>query len=584
MIYKELVAVYEQLEGTSKRLEKTWCIAQLLKKTPLEDLEHLCLLLQGRLFPAYDEREVGVASRLVIKALSLATGHSTDKVEQLWKRTGDLGKTAELLIAKKHQATLAQQHLTVRKVFENLRKLAELEGEGVVDRKLKLIAELLTSASPLESKYIIKTVLQDLRIGVGEGVMRDAILWAFFTRELHILYDNKENLEVVTEFDRKKYMEYAASVQRMYDLSANFGEVAAALKKKGKDAFGTIELEVGKPLKVMLYQKAIDIKDAFETVGKPAALEYKYDGFRMQIHKNEDTIELFTRRLERVTNQFPDVVKVIKAQIQAKACILDAEIIGIDPKTRQWMPFQNISQRIKRKYDIEETIRKIPVMVNVFDILYADGKTLLHEPFSKRRALIERIVREKKDEIQAARQIITSSEKEALAFYEESLNRGNEGIMAKSLDKEYKPGSRVGYGVKVKPVMETLDLVIVGAEWGEGKRSGWLSSFVLACRDGIHFREIGRVGTGIKELESEGVTFEKLTKLLKPLIFEEKGKEVTVKPKIVLEIDYEEIQKSPTYGSGYALRFPRVLRLREDKSIRDASEISYIKQLYEEQK
>jgi len=367
-------------------------------------------------------------------------------------------------------------------------------------------------------------------------------------------------------------------------LSANFGEVAAALKKKGKDAFGTIELEVGKPLKVMLYQKAIDIKDAFETVGKPAALEYKYDGFRMQIHKNEDTIELFTRRLERVTNQFPDVVKVIKAQIQAKACILDAEIIGIDPKTRQWMPFQNISQRIKRKYDIEETIRKIPVMVNVFDILYADGKTLLHEPFSKRRALIERIVREKKDEIQAARQIITSSEKEALAFYEESLNRGNEGIMAKSLDKEYKPGSRVGYGVKVKPVMETLDLVIVGAEWGEGKRSGWLSSFVLACRDGIHFREIGRVGTGIKELESEGVTFEKLTKLLKPLIIEEKGKEVTVKPKIVLEIDYEEIQKSPTYGSGYALRFPRVLRLREDKSIRDASEISYIKQLYEEQK
>ena len=582
MRYLDLVQVYEKLEGTSKRLEKTYFISELLKQTPHEDLEQITLLVQGKLFPAYDEREVGVANRLVLKAISVATGFDKDNVEQSWKETGDLGKSAEKLIGKKTQNTLFSNELTVQKVFDNLRKLPGLEGAGTVDRKIKLIAELLTSASGVEAKYIVKAVLQDLRIGVGEGTMRDALVWAFFRKELHIVYDNHERLEVVSDFDRGKYMEYVDKVQGLYDLAGDFSEIALALREDKEKAFSMFSLEVGRPVKVMLYKKAEDLEDAFSRVGKPAAFEYKYDGFRMQIHVGKEVL-LFTRRLENVTAQFPDVVAAVQKDISGEDIILDAEIIGIDTSTGKFRAFQEISQRIKRKYDIEEMVKKVPVVVNVFDILCYKGENLLQKPYSERRKIIEDVVSDG-SRITKAKHIITSSMEEANAFYQQSLQLGHEGIMGKALDKPYKPGSRVGYGVKVKPVMETLDLVIVGAEWGEGKRSSWLSSFVLACRKGDAFVEIGRVGTGIKELEQEGVTFQQLTDLLKPLVLSEKGKFVTVKPELVVEVNYEEIQKSPTYSSGYALRFPRVVRLKEDRTGQDISNIELVEELYDSQR
>ena len=224
------------------------------------------------------------------------------------------------------------------------------------------------------------------------------------------------------------------------------------------------------------------------------------------------------------------------------------------------------------------------MIVNVFDIMELEGKSMLKAPFKERRDTIKKIVKEKEEVIELIRQIVTDDEKEAEKFYQESLAKGNEGVMAKNLDAEYKPGSRVGYGVKIKPVMETLDLAITGAQWGEGKRSQWLSSFALSCSSKHGLVAIGKVGTGIKELEQEGVTFAELTKLLKPYIFEEKGKEVKVKPKIVVEINYEEIQKSSTYSSGYALRFPRVVRLRPDKGMKDISDMKLVEKLYEAQR
>jgi len=581
MKYSELASIYEALEKTSKRLEKTYIISQLLKKTREDDIDKIVLLIQGRLFPLWDETKIGVSDRLVIKAISTATGASPEKVEDEWKKIGDLGMVAEKLVQKKSQATLFSKELTAEKVFDNLRKLPEQEGAGSVDQKVKIIAELLSSAKPLEARYVIRTVLEDLRVGVGTGSIRDALVWAFFDNKVKINYDDKE--KKINPDNREEYKRLVEAVQHAFDLKADYGEVAKMIIKNGEKSLGEIIVEPGTPINVMLYQKAKDLVDAFETVGKPCALEYKYDGFRMQLHKKGNEIKIFTRRLEEVTKQFPEVVEFVKKFVNANEVILDSEAVGFNPKNNKYLPFQAISQRIKRKYDIEKMAKDFPVEVNVFDIIVHNGKTLLKEPFINRRKILEKIITPHPKKLILAKQIITDNLKEAEAFYKEALSVGEEGVMAKNLQGIYKPGSRVGYGVKVKPVMESLDLVIVGAEWGTGKRSGWLTSYVLACRKGGKFLEIGKVGTGIKELEEQGVSFEELTQKLKPLIIAEEGKIVRIKPEVIIEVKYEEIQKSPTYGSGYALRFPRFVRLREDKALSDVSEIDFVEELYLQQ-
>ena len=334
----------------------------------------------------------------------------------------------------------------------------------------------------------------------------------------------------------------------------------------------------------MLFQKAKNIKDAFSIVGKPAAIEEKYDGFRLQIHKNNGKLKLLTRSLEDVTKQFPDVVQTISKNVKSDEFIIDVEVVGIDAQTKKYLPFQNISQRIRRKYDIEEMAKKFPVQVNVFDVLFCDKKSLLKVPFIERRNTLKKIISET-PELKLAKQLTTDDESVAENFYKESLAAGNEGVMMKNLQGIYKPGSRVGFGVKVKPTMDSLEVVIVGAEWGEGKRSKWLASFIIAVRDPEtnSYLEIGRVGTGIKE-KSEGVSFDQLTELLKPLVIEEKGREVAVRPEIVIEVDYEEIQKSPTYSSGYALRFPRLVKLREDRASQDINTVDDVRSLAEAQR
>lgn len=581
MKYSELVELYEKLGRTSKRLEKTYHIYELLKRTSQDDLGETMLLLQGRVFPEWDQREIGFASRMMVKAISSVTGSSPSNVEKAWKDTGDLGLAAEKLIAKKSQITLASADLTVKKVFKNLQKMPEQEGSGAVDKKVRLVAELLSSAKPLEAKYIVKMVLEEMRVGVAAGTIRDAIVWAFF--DFGLLYDNKNNLAVVSDEDRGRYKELVDKVQHAYDISNDFAVVAKACKKGKLDEVEEKELKVGKPIKVMLFQKAEDIEDAFSRVGKPAAFEYKYDGFRMSVHNNKGKISLFTRRLEEVTNQFPDVVDIIKKNVEASSFIIDCEVIGIDAKTGAWLPFQDISQRIKRKYDIKNLVKEVPVMVNVFDAIYV-GKSLLKEPFKKRREILEGIVKETPGKLSLAKQIITSDKDKAQQFYTEALAKRNEGVMAKNLSAEYKPGSRVGYGVKIKPTLENLDLAITGADWGEGKRAKWLSSFTISCVKDGELLEVGKVGTGIKELESEGVTFKQLTGLLKPLIISEDRRAVKVKPKVVVEVTYGEIQKSPTYNSGYALRFPRVLNLRSDKPINECSTLKDIERIYKRQR
>ena len=582
MLYSKLVEVYEGLESTTKRLEHTYAISEFLKGIDVNDLGTAILLLEGRVFPRGDEREIGMASKMMLKAIGVASGETKDRINSEWKKTGDLGTVSYNLIKKKKQHTLGSYELTVKKILKNLMELATIEGEGSVDKKISLVAELLTSAKPNEAKYIVRTILNDMRIGVGEGSIRDSIVWAFFGKELEVNYDKKDN-NIGIE-DREKYNRYVDAVQRAYDITNDFAPVAEAAKKYGLKGLGEMTMNIGIPLKAMLALKVGDIEEGFERCGKPAEFEFKYDGMRMQIHRNNDEIKIFTRRLENVTNQFPEVVDCVKKYVHENKVILDSEAVGYNKKTGKYLPFQNISQRIKRKYDIQKMSEQFPVEVNVFDIINYKGKNVINEPFIERKKIIKKIIKNVTKKIKVAKSIITSDKKEAMDFYKEAISSGNEGLMVKKLDAHYKPGARVGFMCKLKAERETFDLTIVKSEWGEGKRSNWLSSYSIACRDEDEFLEVGKASTGLKEKREEGLSFAEMTDLLKPLIKKEEGKEAILKPKVVIEVGYEEIQKSPTYSSGFALRFPRVVSLREDKGPRDTTTLDMIKDAYKKQK
>jgi ATP-dependent DNA ligase I len=649
MEYKKLVELYEFLEKTSSRLRKVEGIADFLWNSESEILPKVTLLIQGKVFPSYSEREIGVANKMMIKVISSATGFSENEVIKQFNETGDLGLTAEELMKRKKQYTLARKTLKVSNVFENVRKLALTEGKGSQDVKMNLVKELIIHSSPKEAKYIVRTVLEELRIGVAEGVIRDAIAKAYFS---DIIWDPKRMIEVMKESKGKHFLiekgllndlekkfgkkivdnfkknntfeeiglekikadylwkkksktdwvffsnsklgnhlkkEILDGIEWAWFLRPDYGEVAKIAKERGLDGLRQTKIELGKPFYVLLAEKAPSLEEALKAYENPE-IEVKYDGMRVQIEKDNEKVWLFTRRQENVTDQFPDLVDLVKKCVKAKTCVLEGETLGIDPKTDEPLPFQALSQRIHRKYDIHKTAKEIPIQVNLFDIVYLDGKQLFNVPFRERRRILESVVKPIPGKFQLAEQLITKDLKKAKEFYQKALKAKQEGVMVKNLDALYQPGKRVAGGwLKVKPIMETLDLVITGAQWGTGKRAGWFGSFVLACRDEEtgEFLECGMMGTGVKEKKTnEGdVTFKDLTEMLKPYVEIEKGNEVKIKPKITVEIAYEEIQKSPNYRSGYALRFPRLIRLRTmDKSPEQADTLERVKNLYEIQK
>jgi len=583
MLYLELAKIYEELEATTKRLEKTNILSKFFKKIPKQEVKGLTYLIKGRVFPDWEEKEIGISTQLAIKAISKATGLSEDHIAKEWRHIGDLGKVAEESTKKKKQSTLFTGKLTTQRVLDNLKKASELEGHGTVERKLGLVAELLTMAEPIEARYIIRTLLEELRIGVAESTIRDAIVWACFGDKIDIKYNSEENDISLDEKQREKYDHYVSVVQSAYDKSNDFGVVLEAAFH-GESELNKIELEVGRPVKVELCKKVDSIAEGFERVGKPAEIELKYDGFRMLINKTPDgKIIIYTRRLDNVTKQFPEVARYVKEHVYGKSFILDSEAVGFNPKTKKYKQFQDISQRIRRKYDIEKLEKELPIEINVFDILDYNGKDLIQIPLHERRKLLEKIIKPVKWKIKLAENIITGDDKEAEEFYKKALKDGMEGIVMKNINSFYEPGARVDTWVKFKPVQDPLDLVITGAEWGKGKRAGWFSSFILSCRHEGKFLEIGKVGTGVKEKTDQGLSFEELTNLIKPLVTKQTGQTVSIKPKIIVEVAYQEIQISPTYNSGYALRFPRIIQLREEKGLHDVYSLDEIKDFFKKQ-
>ena len=561
MHYSKLCEVYEELQKNPSRLKKTEILAEFLKDLKKEKDKQIIYLLQGKVYPDYSEKEFGISERLCIKALMKASGVNEKDIIEHWKKEGDLGLVAEKIMHKKKQNTLFSSKLTTEKVLTNLQKLPELIGKGTVEKKLSLISELLTSSSGIEAKYIIRTLLNDLRIGLGSGTIRDSIVHSCFK-------GNKEEMKKATE-----------AVQSSYDKSTDFALVFEKACSGLKELEKTI-LTPGHPLKVMLALKTESIQDGFERVGKPAVFEYKYDGFRMLINKTEKgEIKIFTRRLDEVTNQFPDVIKYVKEHVKASSFIIDSEAVGYDPNTKRYKPFEAVSQRIKRKHNIHDLIKKLPIEVNAFDILYYNGKSLIDEPFQVRTKLLRKIVKNKPYHLKTATQLITSDEKEAEKFYKQALKDNQEGVMIKNLNSIYKPGARVGHMLKLKPSENEFDLVITGAEYGKGKRAGVLSSFSLSCRNNGELLEIGKA-SGLKEKSELGLSYEELTKKINPLIKKEHGRNLEIKPKLIVTIIFQNIQRSPTYKSGFALRFPRIIRLRPDRSVSDIASLSEIQNEY----
>jgi len=564
MDYSTLTDYYEKLEKVSAKLKKTEILAELFKKAEADELPKIVLLVQGIVYPKFTQLELGIATQMMIKAISKASGFKPEDIETKFAKLGDLGLVAEEYLKSRKQFTLLTKKLTVNFVFENLRKLAIITGEGSQERKLSLIVELLVSAKPKEARYIVRTILGELRVGVAEGLIRDAIVQAFLFKEGM----SKEDVEKATE-----------AVDYAWNILSDLGEVARIAKEKGIEGLRKAKVQLGRPIQVMLGEKAESIEDVIKEFGK-IACEYKYDGMRAEIQKKGDEIWIYTRRLEDVTKQFPDLVELCRKGISAKECVVEGEALAINPKTGLPLPFQVLSQRIHRKYDIEKMIKEILVQLNLFDVVYLDGKELFDKPFIERRKILEKIVKTIPGKLQLAKQIITDDVKVAERFYKEALEAKQEGLMLKVLSSPYVFGRHVGTMYKIKPIMETLDLVIVGATWGEGARAKWLTSFELACRDPDtgKFLRCGMMSTGLTEEE-----YQQITETLKPLIIEEKGKNVKIKPKIVIEVGYQEIQKSPNYESGFALRFPRFIRERVDKSPEEADTIERVKALFESQ-
>lgn len=551
MKYQELVNVYEALGATTKRLEKTDILADFLIKVEEEDLEKITLMALGSVFPSWSEEEQGIGDKLVMKAVGDAVGVSVDVVEDAIRDEGDIGAAAEKLYTKKAQMTFFSQPLTVKFVYNQLRKLATISGSRSTARKISNILELLSSASGKEAKYICRTILEELRIGVGEGIIRDAISQAFGVDK--------------------------AVAERAHMLTNDLGLVAKVAKLEGEEGLKKLTLIPGRPVKPMLAQLSEGIDISIEEMGC-ALCETKYDGFRTQFHKNGDEITLFTRRLENVTHAFPDAVDFIRRGFPDEDFIAEGEIVGF--RDNKPLPFQTVLQRVRRKYDIHDAMKNVPIKIFLYDLLYFN-EPVVDEPIIKRREILENAVDTSIDELNLSDIVKVGPENidDAVELFNKSIAGGHEGIMIKNCAEPYIPGIRGKKMLKFKAEPETLDAVIVGGTKGIGKRGEFIGSYEIALRDEYgDLQTITKIGSGFSDDDLAN-----LTKQMQEIIISEKGTHITVQPKIVLEIKYSEIVKSPEYPAGYSLRFPIVKGIRTDKGVEDIDTIERLESMYDGQ-
>ena len=561
--FREFAETCQAIEKLSSTIDITNKVADLLKKVDVEELPIATHFIMSEVFPAWSGEQLGIGTSLLYVCLSKASGMSIKSIESLVRTTGDIGDTALLILKekRKNQVTFSsfleeQPDLSIADVYKRFKTASEASGKGSQEVKVKNLQFLFNSSTPREAKYISRLALEELRIGVGEGAVRDAIAKAFSVS--------------------------ADVVEHAYLVTNDLGIVAAAAKKGGVEALERLGIEINRPIKMMLSQISPDI-DADIKEMKEAAIEWKFDGARVQIHKAGNSVTLFSRKLENVTNSLPDLVEIIRKHVKAESAILDGEAVAVDEKGKP-KAFQEILKRFRRKYDLEENILGIPIQLNLFDIMYLNGRTLIDLPLLERRKELESCVEssvEDSKSICVDKQVITGDLELVEKVYKEALKAGHEGVMVKNPNSVYSPGKRGKNWLKKKPLMETLDLVVVGAEWGFGRRANLIGSYTVACYDPetSNYLQVGKVGTGLTDEQ-----LKELTEMLSGLMEGgESGGVFAIRPKIVLEIAFEEIQKSPNYDSGFALRFPRFIRIRDDKDPEEADTIQRIGRVYSQQ-
>jgi len=575
-----IAEAYEKIEATTKRLEMTDLLVDLLKNTPKEIIDKVVYLTQGRIYPDFVSLEIGVAEKLAIKALARASGRHESEIERDVQKTGDIGETAQKFVANKKQATFFQQPLTVQKVYETLDKMARASGSGAVDLKTALLAGLLADATPKDAKYMMRTVTGNLRLGIADMTVLDALAIAYG--------GGKEARELI---------------ERAYNISSDLGRVARIVAEKGLKGIKKFEVLVGEPIRPMLAERLSSAEEILEKLGGKCIAEYKYDGERVQSHKKGNGVVLFSRRLENISDQYPDAIELLKRRVTSKDAILEAECVAIDPDTGEMKPFQELMHR-RRKYGIEKAMEDYPVSLFMFDALYVDGEDLTLQPYPIRRQALEKTV-EQSDRVKIAKCIITDRAEELEKFFEEAIENGCEGLVCKSIaeDSVYQAGARGWLWIKYKrdyksEMTDTVDLVVVGAFHGRGKRAGTYGALLLAAYDPENdtFESVTKCGTGFTDED-----LAKLPKMMQKHLIQHRHPRVNsmieadvwFEPVIVIEILGAEITLSPIHmcamdaireGSGLAIRFPRFTgSYRLDKAAEDATTAGEIVEMYQKQ-
>jgi len=538
MDFSEFSDICEILEATPGRLDRVALVAEVLPTLSDDELPIFVRFLMGNVFPDWSPEKVGIGPNHVYDAVAYVAGKKKSDVISVINKTGDVGAAVEEILQAKSQMSFFTESLELTGVYQDLLYLSRTSGATSQREKLKVVRRLFANATPVQGKYLARLLLSELRIGVGEGNLRDAIAGAFGVS--------------------------AEQVSHAHQAANDLGEVAV-LARKGEDALKAVTIELFRPVKMMLAQ-AGTITAMVEKQGSVAA-EYKYDGTRFQFHKMGDRCEIYSRRLENVTDAIPDVAEILKNATNHDV-ILDGEVIAVEDGRP--MPFQYVLRRFRRKHDVASHVDSIQLVPNLFDILYCDGEMLIDLPFEQRRARLDEVVR-----THVAPQLVSGDVDEIENFYRKALDNGHEGIMVKSLSASYSPGARVREWVKIKPAVDTIDLVVTSAEWGEGKRAGVYGSFLLACLDEDRLIPISRVATGFSDEDLQEVYA-----MLKEVVLSSHGKEVDVEPLLVVEVGYAEIQKSVNYEGGFALRFPRFIRIRDDKGADEIETLPSIKKRF----
>lgn len=584
MKFAELCSFLDRLEATSGRIEKTNILAEIFRRVGGEEAGITVYMLLGKLAPDYEGVEVGLGEKMIIRAISTASGASRESVEKLYEQLGDLGLVAKRLLESKRGVTLLDYlggqklSLSVGDVYAELMKIAKTTGEGSQDEKIALLTRLFSLSSPLEAKYVARIVSGDMRIGVAEPTIIDALA------------------KVYTGGD-------TTHIERAFNVSSDLGFVAKTLIESGVEGLKSIGVTPGRPLQPMLAERAASLEEIFERMGGRAALEYKYDGERVQAHRYDSKITLFSRRIENITHHYPDVVKNLAECVSAKSYIVEGEIIAVDPETGEMLPFQELMHR-RRKYGVEEAAEKYPAKVVLFDLLYADGVDYTSRPYLERRRRLEEIVRPSEFVALSTATVATSVE-QAQEFFDGAIEAGCEGIMAKTLDESvgYQAGKRGFAWIKFKreyrsELTDTLDLVVVGGFYGKGKRAGKIGGYLMAAYNPETggFDTVCKVATGFTDQDL--VEIPRMLEAYRipqrhPQVNSKIEADVWYRPAVIFEIVGAEITVSPMHtaayskvreGRGLAVRFPRFTgKIRTDKSPTEATTVGELIEMYRSQ-